>query len=222
MKTEPLTIRIDKKLKAEAKKAAREDARSLTSLIVKLLTDYLKEKSVWWPVLFCSQRGGGLWLDQRIGPSDGDSVALRSGATQMWYVAEWRMAMSSGWTRRQWITLILTIIILLLLMMVAIHELELVSRGWSEHGYGLPKVMVKRALIEAYESVGLRVSPSWQPDSARGENRPSVEPPDWVDLHLYRIMVQMNYGMKQSDFRCLGSDLRSIREQRFRPNRSSA
>ena len=44
MKMEPLTIRIDKKLKAEVKKAAREDARSLTSLIVKLLTDYLKEK----------------------------------------------------------------------------------------------------------------------------------------------------------------------------------
>ena len=42
MKTEPLTIRIDKKLKAEAKKAAKDDARSLTSLIVKLLTDYLK------------------------------------------------------------------------------------------------------------------------------------------------------------------------------------
>jgi hypothetical protein len=30
MKTEPLTIRIDKKLKAEAKKAAKENARSLT------------------------------------------------------------------------------------------------------------------------------------------------------------------------------------------------
>jgi hypothetical protein len=37
--------------------------------------------------------------------------------------------MSSGWTRRQWIELILTIIILLLLMMVAIHELEVVSGG---------------------------------------------------------------------------------------------
>jgi len=44
MKMEPLTIRIDKKLKAEVKKAAQEDARSLTSLIVKLLTDYLKAK----------------------------------------------------------------------------------------------------------------------------------------------------------------------------------
>ena len=44
MKTEPLTIRIDKKLKAEAKKAAKDDARSLTNLIVKLLTDYLKEQ----------------------------------------------------------------------------------------------------------------------------------------------------------------------------------
>lgn len=38
------TIRVEKKLKAEAKKAAKEDGRSLTGLIVKLLTDYLKEK----------------------------------------------------------------------------------------------------------------------------------------------------------------------------------
>jgi hypothetical protein len=46
MKTTPLTIRINKRLKAEAKKAAREDGRSLTSLIVKLLTDYLERKEV--------------------------------------------------------------------------------------------------------------------------------------------------------------------------------
>ena len=27
----------------------------------------------------------------------------------------------------------------------------------------------------------------------------------WVDLHLYRILVRMNYEMKQRDFRCLGA-----------------
>jgi hypothetical protein len=37
----PLTIRIDAKLKAAAQKAAKDDGRSLTSLIVKLLRDYL-------------------------------------------------------------------------------------------------------------------------------------------------------------------------------------
>jgi hypothetical protein len=44
MTTTPLTIRIDAKLKAAAAKAAKGDARSLTSLIVKLLTEYLKDK----------------------------------------------------------------------------------------------------------------------------------------------------------------------------------
>jgi hypothetical protein len=37
--------------------------------------------------------------------------------------------MSSGWTSRQWIKFILTIIILLLLLMVAIHVLKLISGG---------------------------------------------------------------------------------------------
>ena len=36
-------MRIDRKLKAEAEKAAAEDNRSLASLIVKLLRDYLKK-----------------------------------------------------------------------------------------------------------------------------------------------------------------------------------
>jgi hypothetical protein len=44
MKTTPLTIRVEKTLKAEAKKAAEDDGRSLTGLIVMLLTDYLKQK----------------------------------------------------------------------------------------------------------------------------------------------------------------------------------
>ena len=37
--------------------------------------------------------------------------------------------MSSGWTRKEWIKFILTIIILLLLLMVAIYVLELISSG---------------------------------------------------------------------------------------------
>ena len=40
----------------------------------------------------------------------------------------------------------------------------------------------------------------------------------WVDFHLYRIVVRMNYDMKQRDFRCL----EAIREYRFRSNRDSA
>jgi hypothetical protein len=44
MKKAPLTVRIDAKLKAEAMKAAKDDARTLTSLIVKLLRDFLKQK----------------------------------------------------------------------------------------------------------------------------------------------------------------------------------
>jgi hypothetical protein len=37
-----LVIRIDAKLKAAAQKAAKDDGRSLTNLIVKLLRDYLE------------------------------------------------------------------------------------------------------------------------------------------------------------------------------------
>jgi len=44
----------------------------------------------------------------------------------------------------------------------------------------------------------------------------------WVDLHLYRILVRMNYDMKQRDFQMFGGDLGAIREHRFRPNRNSA
>jgi hypothetical protein len=40
----PLTIRIDAKLKAAAQKAAKDDGRSLTSLIVKLLRDHLGKR----------------------------------------------------------------------------------------------------------------------------------------------------------------------------------
>jgi hypothetical protein len=36
-------MRLDRKLKAEAEKAAAEDNRSLAGLIVKLLRDYLKK-----------------------------------------------------------------------------------------------------------------------------------------------------------------------------------
>jgi hypothetical protein len=42
MKKTMITIRLDAKLKAAAQKAAKEDARTLTSLIVKLLRDYLE------------------------------------------------------------------------------------------------------------------------------------------------------------------------------------
>jgi hypothetical protein len=43
IKTAQLNIRIDPKLKAEAEKAAAEDHRSLSSLIEKLLSDYVKK-----------------------------------------------------------------------------------------------------------------------------------------------------------------------------------
>ncbi|MBB4065698.1 hypothetical protein GGR23_002905 [Gellertiella hungarica] len=43
-KTAQLNIRIKPELKAVADKAASDDHRSLTSLIEKLLTDYLREK----------------------------------------------------------------------------------------------------------------------------------------------------------------------------------
>jgi len=43
LKTATLNLRIDPDLKAAADKAAADDQRSLTSLIEKLLTDYLKK-----------------------------------------------------------------------------------------------------------------------------------------------------------------------------------
>ena len=44
IKTAQVNFRIDPRLKAEAEKAAADDQRSLTSLIEKLLTDYLKKR----------------------------------------------------------------------------------------------------------------------------------------------------------------------------------
>jgi hypothetical protein len=44
-KTTPLSIRIDPRLQAAAAKAAKDDGRSLTSLIVKLLRDHLGKPS---------------------------------------------------------------------------------------------------------------------------------------------------------------------------------
>jgi hypothetical protein len=44
IKTAQINIRIDPKLKAEAEKAAADDHRSLSSLIEKLLADYVKKK----------------------------------------------------------------------------------------------------------------------------------------------------------------------------------
>jgi len=43
LKTAQVNLRIDPHLKAAADKAAAEDQRSLTSLIEKLLTDFLKK-----------------------------------------------------------------------------------------------------------------------------------------------------------------------------------
>jgi hypothetical protein len=43
IKTAQVNLRIDPKLKAAAEKAAADDNRSLTSLIEKLLLDYLKK-----------------------------------------------------------------------------------------------------------------------------------------------------------------------------------
>lgn len=43
LKTAQVNLRVDPKLKALADKAAREDQRSLTSLIEKLLADYLRQ-----------------------------------------------------------------------------------------------------------------------------------------------------------------------------------
>ena len=44
LKTATLNLRISPQLKASAEKAAAEDHRSLTSLIEKLLLDWLREK----------------------------------------------------------------------------------------------------------------------------------------------------------------------------------
>jgi hypothetical protein len=43
LKTAQVNLRINPKLKAAAEKAAANDQRSLTSLVEKLLTDYLKK-----------------------------------------------------------------------------------------------------------------------------------------------------------------------------------
>jgi hypothetical protein len=44
IKTAQVNLRIEPALKAAAEKAASEDHRSLTSLIEKLLTDYLRKR----------------------------------------------------------------------------------------------------------------------------------------------------------------------------------
>jgi hypothetical protein len=44
LKTAQVNLRIDPHLKAAADKAAADDHRSLTSLIEKLLSDYLKRR----------------------------------------------------------------------------------------------------------------------------------------------------------------------------------
>ena len=46
MKDTRINLRIERKLKDEAEKAAAEDNRSLAGLIVKLLRDYLKKGGV--------------------------------------------------------------------------------------------------------------------------------------------------------------------------------
>jgi len=47
LKTAQVNLRVDPRLKAAADKAAADDHRSLTSLIEKLLSDYLKRKGYW-------------------------------------------------------------------------------------------------------------------------------------------------------------------------------
>jgi predicted HicB family RNase H-like nuclease len=47
-KTATLNLRIDPSLKEAAEAAAAEDHRSLTSLVEKLLADYLKAKGFAW------------------------------------------------------------------------------------------------------------------------------------------------------------------------------
>jgi hypothetical protein len=46
LKSAQVNIRLTPALKKAAEKAAQEDHRSLTSLIEKLLSDYVKEKKV--------------------------------------------------------------------------------------------------------------------------------------------------------------------------------
>ena len=43
-KTATLNLRVDPEIKKAAEKAALDDRRSLTSMIEKLLTDYLRKK----------------------------------------------------------------------------------------------------------------------------------------------------------------------------------
>lgn len=43
-KDQPIAFRVDAPLKTALEKAARDDQRSLSSLIVKILTDWLREK----------------------------------------------------------------------------------------------------------------------------------------------------------------------------------
>lgn len=45
LKTAQVNLRIDPELKALADKAASDDQRSLTSLVEKLLTDFLKKNN---------------------------------------------------------------------------------------------------------------------------------------------------------------------------------
>jgi hypothetical protein len=47
LKTAQVNLRIDPQLKSAVEKAAADDHRSLTSLIEKLLLDYLKRKGYW-------------------------------------------------------------------------------------------------------------------------------------------------------------------------------
>jgi hypothetical protein len=44
LKTAQVNLRIDPALKAAAEKAAKDDQRTLTSLVEKLLTDYCRKK----------------------------------------------------------------------------------------------------------------------------------------------------------------------------------
>ena len=44
LKTAQVNLRMSPELKAKAEKAAADDSRSLTSLVEKLLTDYLRKK----------------------------------------------------------------------------------------------------------------------------------------------------------------------------------
>ena len=46
IKTAQVNLRIEPSLKAAAEKAASDDQRSLTSLIEKLLTDYLRKRGL--------------------------------------------------------------------------------------------------------------------------------------------------------------------------------